>query len=71
VDPKKLDHRKESIPIGRGGYVEVRKPSLQFLKVTQCYFSCIQDIALTSVFLATSAAGFITGETIVVDGGNW
>lgn len=30
-----------------------------------------QDIALTSLFLCTSAADYITGETIVVDGGAW
>ena len=29
------------------------------------------DIAMMSLYLCTDAAGFITGDTIVVDGGAW
>ena len=29
------------------------------------------DIGLAAVFLCSAAAGFVTGETLVVDGGHW
>jgi len=29
------------------------------------------EVALTAVFLCTKAAGYINGESIVVDGGTW
>jgi NAD(P)-dependent dehydrogenase (short-subunit alcohol dehydrogenase family) len=32
-------------------------------------FATLDDVALLAVFLASDAAGFITGETIAVDGG--
>eukprot|EP00295_Goniomonas_pacifica_P043713 CAMPEP_0175918056 /NCGR_PEP_ID=MMETSP0108-20121206/11682_1 /TAXON_ID=195067 ORGANISM="Goniomonas pacifica, Strain CCMP1869" /NCGR_SAMPLE_ID=MMETSP0108 /ASSEMBLY_ACC=CAM_ASM_000204 /LENGTH=296 /DNA_ID=CAMNT_0017240661 /DNA_START=1 /DNA_END=891 /DNA_ORIENTATION=+ len=34
-------------------------------------YGTVTDIALTAVFLATPAGGFINGTTVVVDGGQW
>ena len=34
-------------------------------------FGVTDDIGLAAVFLASSAAAYITGETLVVDGGHW
>lgn len=34
-------------------------------------FGMTDDIGMAAVFLASSAASFITGETLVVDGGHW
>jgi len=35
------------------------------------FFGEVDDIALTSVFMASEAARWITSETLVVDGGQW
>ena len=34
-------------------------------------FGTKQDIALACVYMASSAAQYITGDTLVVDGGQW
>lgn len=34
-------------------------------------FGSVEDIGLAAVFLTSSAANYITGETLVVDGGHW
>jgi len=35
------------------------------------FFGEVEDIALTAVFMASTAARWITSETLVVDGGQW
>lgn len=46
---------------------DVGKRIMQYIPLAR--FGTVQEIADLAVFLATDAAGYITGETIVVDGG--
>lgn len=53
--------------------MEAEEPSPGFVRKTTPAgrYGRVDDIGLAAVCLCSSAAGFITGTTLVVDGGQW
>ena len=54
-------------PGASGGSEEIRKQTIASIPLSR--FGEPEDIAKTVAFLASEGAGYITGQTIVVDGG--
>ena len=63
-------------PIGdtegvRRMYIETGRGDLEARKTALGRFGAKADIANGAVFLASSLAGYVTGENLIVDGGRW